>query len=320
MNKRKLGKTDLEVSKLGFGCWAIGGTSYGATDDRESVNALSYAFDHGINFFDTADTYGHGHSESLIGEVFKESSKRTQIIIASKVGWDFYHGGSKKNFDPDYIRFACGESLKRLKTDYLDLYQLHNPKLEIIEEGSIFNVLEELKREGKIRFWGVSIYLPAEGKAAIQKGASTIQAIYNLLDQRIKTDLIPQCEEYQVGLIAREPLYCGLLSGKYTSQTQFPKNDHRNRWMKDKFLTDLEKIECIQSVFDTQHVPLKQAAIEFALRPWAVSVVIPGIKTIHHVEDHLKAVHSPKLSLEALDQIEKLYDEEPIFQSGLYRN
>lgn len=320
MKKRKLGSTHLEVSELGFGCWAIGGTSYGPTDDRESLRALSCAFDHGIHFFDTADTYGHGHSESLIGEIFKESSKRTQVIIASKVGWDFYHGGNKKNFDPAYIRFACGESLKRLNTDYLDLYQLHNPKLEMIEEGSVFKMLETLKREGKIRFWGVSVHSPAEGKSSIQKGASTIQAIYNLLDQRIKPELIPLCEEREIGLIAREPLYCGLLSGKYSAKTQFSKDDHRNRWMRDKLETDFKKIERIKAAFDHQKIPLQQAAIEFVLHQPAVSVVIPGIKTVSHLEDHLRAAESPQLSTSELEQMERLYEEDELFQAGFYRN
>ncbi len=320
MRKRTLGKTGIEVSELGFGCWAIGGTSYGKTDGRESLKALSCAFDRGINFFDTADAYGHGHSESLIGETFKESSKRAQVVIASKVGWDFYHGGGKRNFDPDYIRFACGESLKRLKTDYIDLYQLHNPKFDVIEKGTAFTVLEELKKEGKIRFWGVSIHTSDEGKAVIEKGASTIQAIYNLLDQRIKDELIPICEEQEIGLIAREPLYCGLLSGKYNSTTKFSKDDHRNRWMKDKFLTDLKKIERIKSAFDHQKIPLKQAAIEFVLHNQAVSVVIPGIKTVSHLEDHLKAVESSKLTFEEFDQIKQLYQTDELFQSGFYRN
>ena len=150
MKKRKLGRTGFEISELGFGAWAIGGTGYGPTDDRQSLKALKFAFDQGINFFDTADTYGHGHSESLIGEAFRASSTRVRIYIATKAGWDFYHGGDKKNFDPEYIRFACGESLRRLRTDYIDLYQLHNPKLEIIEEGRVFKVLAQLKQEGKI--------------------------------------------------------------------------------------------------------------------------------------------------------------------------
>src|SRR3989338_5473555 len=121
MKRRKLGKTGFEVSELGFGCWAIGGASYGPTDDQESERALSFAFDEGINFFDTADTYGHGHSEELVGKVFKPSSKRSQVMIASKVGWDFYHGGNRKNFDADYVSFACEQSLKRLGTDHIDL-------------------------------------------------------------------------------------------------------------------------------------------------------------------------------------------------------
>ncbi len=319
MKKRKLGATGLEVTELGFGCWAIGGNSYGKTNDEDSLKALSAAYDQGINFYDTADTYGQGHSESLVGETFKDSSKRTQVIIATKVGWDFYHGG-KRNFDPDYIRFACAESLKRLKTDYLDLYQLHNPRLEEIEKGNLFSVLEELKQQGKIRFWGISIHRPEEGKAAIPQGISTIQAIYNLLDQRIRPELIPLCEEHEIGLIAREPLYCGLLTGKYNSSSRFAKDDHRNRWMKDKLETDFKKIERIKSAFDPKKAALKQAAIEFALHPKAVSVVIPGIKTVSQLEDHLSAVNSPKLTLEELNQIENLYTEDQIFQAGLYRN
>ena len=320
MQKRKLGKTGLQVSELGFGAWAIGGTSYGPTDDRESLKALAFAFDQGINFFDTADTYGHGHSEQLIGETFKGSLKRCQVIIASKVGWDFYHGGSKKNFDADYIRFACGESLKRLKTDYIDLYQLHNPKLEMIEEGTVFKVLQELQKAGKIRFWGVSIYLAKEGQAVIREGSSqTIQAIYNMIDQRIKHELAPLCEEHEMGLIAREPLYCGLLTGKYTAESQFRKDDHRNRWMRDKYLTDLKKIDRLKSAFSNK-VSLKQAAIEFVLSEKAVSTVIPGMKTVAHVQDHLRAVRDPKLTSEEISQIQKLYEEDELFQTGFYRN
>ncbi len=321
MKKRKLGRTGLQVSELGFGCWAIGGTSYGATDDRESLKALAYAFDQGINFFDTADTYGHGHSEELVGETFKESSKRLQVIVASKVGWDFYHGGSKKNFDPEYIRFACGESLKRLKTDFIDLYQLHNPRLEMIEGGSVFKVLAELKKEGKIRHWGVSIHLAKEGAAMIQNGTSeTIQAIYNMIDQRIKYELMPLCEEHDIGLIAREPLYCGLLSDKYNPETKFSKDDHRNRWMKDKYLADLEKINRIKSAFDQSKVSLKQAAIEFILHEKAVSVVIPGMKTVSHVQDHLQAVRAPKLTFDEISRVHKLYQEDELFQTGFFRN
>ena len=320
MKKRRLGKTGLEVSELGFGCWAIGGTSYGPTDDRESLQALAYAFDQGINFFDTADTYGNGRSETLVGETFKESSKRLRTVLATKVGWDFYHGGGKRNFNPDYIRFACGESLKRLKTDYIDLYQLHNPRLEEIENGSMFPVLSQLKQEGKIRHFGISIHLSREGVCAIQKGIETIQAIYNMMDQRICPELMPLCEEREIGLIAREPLYCGLLTDKYDTKTKFRKDDHRNRWMRDKYLTDLNKIGRIKSVFDLKQISLKQAAVEFVLSEKSVSTVIPGMKTVEHVQDHLRAISFPKLAKEDVERIQKLYQEDELFQAGFYRN
>ena len=321
MKRRKLGRTGLEISELGFGAWAIGGSAYGSTNDRESIAALEYAFDHGINFFDTADIYGNGHSEELIGKVFRKSSRRPGVYIASKVGWDFYHGGTKQNFAPDYIRFACGESLKRLKTDYLDLYQLHNPTLEQIETGKIFDVLDQLKKEGKTRYYGVSIHLSREGAAAVRGGRpDAIQAIYNLLDQRVKSELMPLAAEHEIGLIAREPLYCGLLTGKYNAESEFAKNDHRKRWAREKYLADLKKIERMKSAFDECKVPLKQAAIEFVLAESAVSVVIPGMKTPAHVSDHLRTVDSPKLSPEEIRRIQTLYQEEELFQMGFFRN
>src|SRR3989338_4297843 len=156
MKYRVLGKTGLKISEIGFGCWAIGGTSYGPTKDEDSLQALETAWERGVNFYDTADTYGHGHSEELLAK-FLKGKPRDKVIIASKAGWDFYHGGSRKNFDSDYLRFACDESLKRLGVDTIDLYQLHNPSLELIKEGRVVNVLEELKRAGKIRFIGISI-------------------------------------------------------------------------------------------------------------------------------------------------------------------
>ena len=141
-----------------------------------------------------------------------------------------------------------------------------------------------------------------------------------MIDQRIKYELLPLCEEHDMGLIAREPLYCGLLSGKYTPETKFSKDDHRNRWMRDKYLTDLEKINRVKNAFDQNKISLKQAAIEFVLSEKAVSVVIPGMKTVSHVQDHLQAANAPKLTSGEIDRIQKLYQEDELFQTGLYRN
>lgn len=321
MQLRTLGRTGKQVSALGFGCWAIGGNSYGSTDDRESQQALSFAFDQGINFFDTADIYGEGHSETLIGETFRESSKRLKVLIATKAGWDFYHGGTKKNFSPEHIRFACGESLKRLQTDYIDLFQLHNPSAEDIRKGELFKVLESLKKEGKILHYGTSIHTLEEGQAAVEQGGSdSVQIILNMIDQRPAGGLLQSAKQKNIGVIAREPLACGLLSGKYGLESQFHRNDHRNRWSREKYLKDLEKIKKISTAFDTKRTLLKKAALEFVLSFDEVSTVIPGMKTAEHVEDHIKAVLAPTLLPDEIAGIRSFYGKEELFQIGFFRN
>ncbi len=319
MNYRLLGRTGLRVSEIGFGAWAIGGTSYGTTRDEESLDALEAAWEHGVNFFDTADTYGHGYSETLIAKFLK--GKRDQAVIATKAGWDFYHGGSKKNFDSDYLRFAAEESLRRLQTDVIDLYQLHNPSLAMIEAGEVFQVLDELKSAGKIRFYGVSVHTPQEALAVIKNGkADTIQLIFNLLDQRPVLEVFPEAESRQIGIIAREPFACGLLTGKYTAESKFEKNDHRNRWDRDRMAKDLEKVEKIKSLLKTPRLTLVRAALEFILSFEAVDTVIPGAKTRAQVLENLLASEDSKLRIEEVSILRNLYERDSLFQSGFFRN
>lgn len=321
MKSRLFGKTGKKVSELGFGCWAIGGNSYGPTDDKNSLEALAYAHDQQITFYDTADIYGNGHSEELVGQTFQGSSKRLKVFIATKVGWDFYHGGTKKNYSRDYIRFACGESLKRLKTDYIDLYQFHNPTPELIEEGKIYDVLDELKKEGKILHYGTSIHTMRDGTACVKNGKSeALQVIFNLINQRVVKELFPKTDEAKIGIIAREPLACGVLSGKYTKESVFHKMDHRNRWKREKYEQDLEKAARISEAFDSKRTPLKQAAVEYVLSCDSVSVVIPGMKTVQHITDHLKAVEAPRLTAQEIADIRDLYHQEKLFQAGFYQN
>jgi len=319
MQMRQFGKTGLTASALGFGCWAIGGHSYGPTNDAESVKALSYAYDCGINFFDTADIYGEGHSESLVGTVFSPSSKRTQVILATKCGWDFYQKDKEtdKNFSPEYISFACDKSLKRLNTDYIDLYQLHNPTIDIMQHADIFKALDRLKKQGKIRFYGISVHTIEEAEFAISStNASSVQLVVNLIEQEPITSVFEKAEQQKTAIIAREPLACGLLTGKCTPRTIFHKSDHRNRWPRDRYLKLLDQIAVISKSFDTLKTPLTRAAVEFVIAFSAVSVVIPGMKTIQQVQDHLNAINLKSLSEEEVGQIQETYLREPIFHQA----
>ncbi len=319
MKYRTLGRTGLRVSEIGFGAWAIGGNSYGTTRDEDSRDALAAAWEHGVNFFDTADIYGEGHSEELIGKFLKD--RRAEAVIATKVGWDFYHGGHKKNFNLDYIRFAVDQSLKRLQTDFIDLYQLHNPTLEMIEAGEVFGVLDELKEAGKIRFYGVSIYTPGEAMAAIRKGkVDALQLIFNLIDQRPVLEVFPEAERHQIGIVVREPLACGILTGKYTAESRFPKNDHRNRWDGERMTKDFQKIGKIQAILKTPRLTLARAALEFILSFETVGVAVPGAKTRAQVLENLLATEDPKLRIEEISVLRNLYEREPLFQSGFFRN
>ena len=319
MKYRTLGRTGLKVSEIGFGCWAIGGTSYGPTRDEDSLEALETAWEHGVNFYDTADTYGHGHSEELVAR-FLKNKNRSEVVLATKAGWDFYHGGSRKNFDPAYLRFACEESLKRLGIETIDLYQLHNPSLELIQRGEIAGVLEELKTQGKIRFIGISVHKEKEALTAIEDGrVDTLQLIFNLLDQRMAEKIFLLAKGKRIAVIAREPLACGLLTGKYTAGHEFAKDDHRRRWTREKKETDLKKIEAVKAVLATRRLSLTRAALEYILDFDAVSTVIPGAKTRAQVLENLLAAEDPKLRIEETSHLRDLYLREPMFKEGFYR-
>lgn len=333
MRKRRLGRTGLEVSEIGFGCWPIGGGSYGPVRDEDSLVALEAAWDSGVNFFDTADTYGEGHSETLVGRFLKARS-RDGIILATKVGWNFYppagrqappdssskinHVGHGKNFEPEYIRFACEQSLKRLGVDAVDFYQLHNPSLELIQKGDAVGVLEGLKKEGKIRFIGISVHTVAEALAVLKDvRVHAIQVIFNILDQRMAGRFFPEARVRDVGVIVREPLASGLLSGKYSPSYEFPKEDHRRRWVREKREADWQKIQLVQKTLGPGAPTLAKAALEFALAFEAISTVIPGAKTRAQTLENVSASLRPALAQEDVERLKGIYVREEIFQKGL---
>jgi aryl-alcohol dehydrogenase-like predicted oxidoreductase len=295
---RRLGRTDLQVSEVGFGAWAIGsdkhGHSYGPTDNAESLRAIKRAFDLGCTFFDTADLYGHGLSEKLLGQALQ--THRQACVIATKVGGDFYHGPFRKNFDSDYIRFAVEKSLERLRTDYIDLYQLHNPPLMLLERGAHYDVLEALKQQGKIRYYGVSVHDAYEGTMAIHTGKpDVIQIEYNFFRQEAREDLFPIAQEHDIGLVIRSPLASGMFTGKYTAAATFPESDVRAT-LPPEYLALLAHLADRSRFLSTAQRTLAQAALRFVLDAPEVSVVIPGMKTVAQTEENITASDLPALT------------------------
>jgi len=307
MQYRILGKTGLRVSVVGLGTMVHAG-HFGPMKDEESLEAIAAALDLGVNFIDTSDAYGAGYSEALLGEALK--GKRDKVILATK-GGNVMVGPNrgKRNFAVDYIGPVMEESLKRLQTDYIDLYQLHNPNLEVIRGGEVWELLERRKKEGKIRHYGVSINTIEEGVAAVQDGRSdTIQVEYNLLDQEPAEKVFPPAQRANVGVIVRVPLRRGLLTGKLIleDQQRFQGEDVRARnFAGEIFKRELEKVKQLRFL-ERPGRSLAQAAIAFCLGHPAVSVVIPGGRNGHQVRENAAAADL-KLSADELQQITELW-------------
>ncbi len=311
MNYRVLGKTGLRVSEIGFGGWAIGGNvhgnSYGPTDDEVSLAAIGRAIDLGCNFFDTADVYGHGHSEELLGQALK--ARRDKVIIASKVGGDFYHGTPRMNFNGDYIEFALKKSCERLNTNYIDLYQLHNPPVQLLRNPGLYKILDRLRETGRIRHYGVSIHDPEEGIIAMKTGnPETIQVVFNILRQKAKNGLFKTARDNDVAIIAREPLANGFLSGKHTADETFAPGDIRHHFTREYLLNLVLAAEQLKFL-ETKNRTLPQAALRFILDHKEVSTVVPGAKTPEQAEENLRTSELPPLTGEELLRVRILREE-----------
>jgi len=293
MNHRSLGDTGLHVSEIGFGTWGLGGDSggavaYGPASDETSRASLSTAFDLGVNFYDTADLYGFGHSEELLGEMF--SRRRDQVIIATKAG---FVDAAKQDFSPAHLRRALEASLRRLRTDYVDLYQLHSPAVATLrEQPEILALLAELRASGKIRAWGVSARSPEEARLAIEDfHAPCIQVNFNLTDQRAVTNgLLELCRQRRVGVIVRTPLCFGFLTGKYKADNPFAATDHRSRWSPEQLQRWQQANDIFQFLFEANpsNTPA-QIALRFCLSFPAVSTIVPGMLTEAHVHENTNA-------------------------------
>jgi aryl-alcohol dehydrogenase-like predicted oxidoreductase len=311
VQSRQLGRTGIRVSAIGFGAWAIGGPAeasgtplgWGRTSDDESLAAIRRARDLGVTFFDTADSYGFGRSESLLGIVLGRN--RQQVVIATKVGVVRTSAGDfRKDFSKQHIFHAVDGSLKRLRTDYIDLYQIHNPSIDDLAREEIQEAMEMLQDAGKIRSWGVSVSTPEEGIEIVRRGWShVIQVLYNVLNQAPAINLLPLAKEKGYGIIARVPLASGLLTGKFRSNAAFPADDVRQNFLTPRRLEEaIDKVDEVRSIVGGSARSLAEAALQFVLANDAVSTTIPGARNVRQVETNVAAAEGalPREVLEKL--------------------
>lgn len=293
MQYRSFGNTGLRVSEIGFGAWAIGGGAmigntaigWGSADDKESGKAILASLEAGINFFDTADIYGLGHSEELLG---KTIGNKPGIIIATKVGNVSRNNQFTVDYSKEHIISACEESLRRLKREAIDFYQLHTARLHHLQSGECVEAMQQLQQQGKVRYWGLSLNtfhpLPEAGYLLQQKSGNGFQLVLNLLNQR-SLPLLEQAAQNGYGIIARMPLQFGLLTGKFDTGVSFPENDHRkNRLTKEVVEAANHALSAIWALCPKYNCTKTQLALSYVLSYPQVSVIIPGIRTADHVK------------------------------------
>ncbi len=319
MKYRQLGNTGLTVSEVGFGAWTVGTTWWGISDPAVGVRLLRRAFDLGVTLIDAADAYGNGLGESLVADALRDH--RQELTLATKFGYDFYTHGERRtgqrelphDFSPAFVRRALEGSLRRLETDYIDLYQMHNVRLTHLQQDDLFDLMEQLKAEGKIRAYGVALG-PAigwqeEGLYAVrQRHAPSIHMIYNALEQEPGRVLLDAAAQTGAGALIRVTHSSGLLEGKYTAETTFDSSDHRSHRSREWLLSGLQKLESLRFLHEERGMTIGQAALKFILGQPAVASTLPNIYTDEQLEEFAAAPQCPDLSAEDLARVAELYD------------
>jgi aryl-alcohol dehydrogenase-like predicted oxidoreductase len=320
MRVRKFGDTDLEASEIGFGTWALGSTWWGDVPEVAGERLLELALELGVTFFETGDAYGQGANEELVGRVL--APHRDRVQISTKFGYELdstrqqhSEGERPQRWDGAFVREALEGSLRRLGTDRVDLYQLHNPRLDAIEHDECFATLEELRAEGKVRHYGVALG-PAigwreEGLEAIRRrGIASVQTVYNLLEQDPGRDLMAAAAERGVGVIARVPTSSGLLDDTLTPETSFGPGDHRRHRPGEWLVEGLQKIERVRFLCEAETGrTMAQAALRFILAQPQMAAVVPTITNEAELREYAGASEVPDLSPEELDRVAELYSE-----------
>jgi len=309
MRYRTLGRTGWEVSEIGFGAWGIGKHMWVGADDEESMRALHRAVDQGVNFIDTALAYGVGYSENLVGRFVKERSER--IYVATKVPpknriWPS-KGTLDEVFPPEYVIECAETSLANLGVNTLDLLQLHVWDARWFADSRWFEPLDSLRRQGKIRYFGISIndHDPDSALDIVGSGKiDTVQVIYNIFDQKPEDRLFPLCQQKNVGVIARVPFDEGALTGSISPDTSFPSGDWRNDYFRgDRKRQVHDRVEKLKGFLDTEAGALPDLALKFCLHHPAVGTVIPGMRKTSHVDANIAVTNTPPLSAHLVDRL-----------------
>ena len=321
MKFRKLPRTDLTLSEVGFGVWTVATNWWGKIEDGDKSALLENAVEEGINFFDTADTYGDGFGEEILAKVI--GHKRNDLIIATKFGYDIYdptpregHQERTQKFEKEFVKFACEQSLRRLGTDYIDLYQAHNIKLADLEKDELFETLEQLQFEGKIRYFGVAIGpdigWQEEGEYSIkERQVTSAQIIYSLLEQAPAKRFIELANEHEVGLLSRVPHASNTLTGEFDrGLPTFDPDDHRahrkNEWLVDA----MRKVDRIRFLAQEESRTMAQSAIQFVLKPKAIVSVLPNLTTMAELKEYTSAVDTPAITEDEQAKLDELWNHD----------
>ena len=319
MKYRTLGKSGIKVSEIGFGAWTIGLDWWGKKiDDNEAIRMLKRAYDLGINFYETADMYGKGRSEKLMAQAFKDM--RNEVIYSTKWGYDMYnaeqvgHSELPQKHNPEFLKFALEQSLARLQTDYVDVYSLHNPKMDAVKNDALFAALDDLVAKGTIKSHGAALG-PAigwkdEGLEAIKtRNISCLQTVYNILEQDPGRDFIRAAEQHDVGIMVRVPDASGLLTGKVTADTNFDKNDHRAFRKREFILEAMQKIDNMKPIANNKGWNITELAIKFILSQKQISVVLPTMISIEEIEMFTSLSDGNYLNSSESAKVEEMFDK-----------
>jgi len=309
LNNRRLGKSGFQVTEIGIGLWAIGGSEWGTVDDKNSLDTIEAALQAGITFFDTADVYGLGHSEKLLGQSMQ--GRREDFFVATKIGWIGFDSDNFRSAYDSTEKLIAGveENLMRLDTDYIDLLQCHihlpEPNLKYFLDG-----FQHLQDSGKIKSYGVSSsHIDFIKQFNVDGGTAALQIDYSILNRTAEEEIFPYCLENDIGVIVRGPLAMGILTGKFNLESRFPEGDFRRNWHEKPeensiYIDDLGKVDQLREVVGEQS--LAQMALQFVLSHPAVTTVIPGAKTVQQLEQNVAVGHMPTLGREILDQIDAI--------------